>query len=399
MEKNNKEIGNIAKMEKIKIAIVANHCIVGGVETALINLLKNFDFKKYNITLFTNFNSNPCVNEVSDVVKLVDLNKYGIKKSFFAALSRFDLIKAIHIFLNYMILKVSNNCYIQGILSCKHMKFNFKTFDYIIAYKHGWSSTYIAKHAISSDKSIVFIHGALPSLDKGYLKTLCSYDKCFCVSEYLKEYFLEICPEMSDRTEVFHNILNDAEIKEKSLEAVDDVEKEDGYIIVTVGRLSSEKGQVMIPEIAHMLTNNGVQFRWYIVGDGPERVNICNEINKYDVADRVILLGTKSNPYPYMRMCDIYVQTSTSEGWCLTTQEARILHKPCVVSDIPVMHEQFINGVNGIIASGKDAKSIYDGIIKMIGTPGLSEKIIDNLKSTPQNGSSEIQKLYDYINN
>lgn len=398
MEKNNRT-DNIVKGGKIKIAIVASNCFVGGVETGLVYFLNSIDKNLYDITLLTNCLSNPVFKRVPQGINLVNLDDYGLKKSFYNEVFHLNLVKALRILMHYFIIKTSSKWYIQDIYSCKHIKIKSDKYDYIIAYKHAWSSTYIAKHAIYSDKSIVFIHGALLSLDKGYLKTLCSYDKCFCVSEYLKEYFLEICPEMRDRTEVFHNILNDTEIKEKSLEAVDDIKKEDGYIIVTVGRLGSEKGQIMIPEIAHMLTNNGVKFKWYIVGDGPERVNICNEINKYDVADRVILLGTKSNPYPYMRMCDIYVQTSTSEGWCLTTQEARILHKPCVVSDIPVMHEQFINGVNGIIASGKDAKSIYDGIIKMIGTPGLSEKIIDNLKSTPQNGSSEIQKLYDYINN
>ena len=101
--------------------------------------------------------------------------------------------------------------------------------------------------------------------------------------------------------------------------------------------------------------------------------------------------------YPYMKACTIYVQTSTSEGWCLTTQEARILRKPCVVTDIPVMHEQFADGENGIIANGTDAVSLYNGIMRLIKSPDLCNRIIKNLESTPQDGVMELNKLYDFL--
>ena len=113
--------------------------------------------------------------------------------------------------------------------------------------------------------------------------------------------------------------------------------------------------------------------------------------------NNICLLGAKENPYPYINACSIYVQTSTSEGWCLTTQEARILHKPCVVTDIPVMHEQFIDGVNGIIANGTDAVALYEGIMRLLSSQELRERIVNNLKAEPQDGAVEMQKLYDFL--
>ena len=168
-------------------------------------------------------------------------------------------------------------------------------------------------------------------------------------------------------------------------------------LIVTVGRLGTGKGQISIPQTAKMLADSGIDFVWYLVGDGPEREAVEQEIKRLDVGKCVFLLGTKENPYPYIKACTLYVQTSTSEGWCLTTQEARVLHKPCVVTDIPVMHEQFIDGENGIIAKGTDAASLYEGIMRLINSNTLYDNIVKNLEESPQDGAVELQKLYDFF--
>ena len=202
---------------------------------------------------------------------------------------------------------------------------------------------------------------------------------------------------MKEKTDIFHNILNANEIIKKAQEPVAEIDKCGKAAIVTVGRLGQDKGQIVIPETASLLKKSGIDFTWYIVGDGPVRNDIEQGIQKYHMENNICLLGTKENPYPYINACSIYVQTSTSEGWCLTTQEARILHKPCVVTDIPVMHEQFIDGVNGIIANGTDAAALYEGIMRLLSSQELRERIVNNLKAEPQDGAVEMQKLYDFL--
>lgn len=241
------------------------------------------------------------------------------------------------------------------------------------------------------------MHGKMPYLSRYYLKTLCSFDHCFCVSEYIRGYFLQYCPSMAGKTDVFHNILDAKAIIRKAEEAAAELDTSRKVILVSVGRLGQDKGQAVIPETASLLAKNGIDFAWYIVGDGPTRSEIEQGIQTFHMENHVFLLGTKDNPYPYMRACSIYVQTSTSEGWCLTTQEARILHKPCVVTDIPVMHEQFTDGINGIIAKGTDAAALYEGIMRVLTSPELMERMIENLKAEPQDGAVEIQKLYDFL--
>lgn len=383
--------------DKKKIAFVANCCIVGGVETALINLLNVIDTQKYDITLYTNFAGNPVVKSIPTYIKRVDLDEYNIKTVYSRALKEHNYWLVLAILRNYAHFRMTHNRYYKTARLYRHINFRETEYDCVISYKHGLSTTAIVRKAIRSKKLLLWVHGELPTLNRSYEKVLCTYDKCFCVSEYIRTYFLQHCPSMKGKTEVFHNILNAEAIIKKAQEPINDIDTDRKCVLVTVGRLGQDKGQTVIPKTARLLADSGIDFVWYLVGDGPTRGVVEQEIKAHNMEACVYLLGTKENPYPYMKACTIYVQTSTSEGWCLTTQEARILHKPCVVTDIPVMHEQFADGENGIIAKGTDAVSLYNGIMRLIKSPDLCNRIIKNLESIPQDGVMELNKLYDFL--
>ena len=384
-------------MEKKKIAFVANCCIVGGVETALINLLNTFDLEKYDVTLYTNFSGNPVVERIPSEIRCVDLDRYNIKRVYNEAINKHDYITALKLMKNYAMFRLTKDFYNKTAWLYRHIQFNDEKYDCVIAYKYGPSTIVLANESFCASKKVVWAHGDMPYFSKNYIRNLCLFDKCFCVSEYIRGYFLQYCPSMAGKTDVFHNVLDAKVIIRKAEETAAEIDASRKVMLVTVGRLGQDKGQVVIPETASLLEKNGIDFAWYLVGDGPTRSEIEQGIQIFHMENNVFLLGTKDNPYPYMRACSIYVQTSTSEGWCLTTQEARILHKPCVVTDIPVMHEQFKDGINGIIANGTDADALYEGILRLINSPELTERIVDNLKSEPQDGTIEIQKLYDFL--
>ena len=106
---------------------------------------------------------------------------------------------------------------------------------------------------------------------------------------------------MAPKTDIFHNLINAEEIVSKANESVSECFNQYTYTIVTVGRLGTEKGQIMIPKAAKMLTEKGVSFVWYVVGDGIMRGKIENEIRNNEVEGKVILLGEKKNPFPYIK--------------------------------------------------------------------------------------------------
>lgn len=383
--------------EKKKVAFIANCCVVGGVQTALINLLNSFDTEKYDVTIYTNFAGNPVIGRIPDNIRCIDLDEYNIKRVYNKAIGEHDYFTALKLMKNYALFRITKDFYNKTAWLYRHIHFNDEHYDCVIAYNFGTSTIVLTNESFTAPKKVVWAHGDMPYFSNNYIRNLCLFDKCFCVSEYMKNYFVVHCKEMTPKTDIFHNILNANEIIKKAQEPVAEIDKCGKAAIVTVGRLGQEKGQIVIPETASLLKKSGIDFTWYIVGDGPVRNDIEQGIQKYHMENNICLLGTKENPYPYINACSIYVQTSTSEGWCLTTQEARILHKPCVVTDIPVMHEQFIDGVNGIIANGTDAVALYEGIMRLLSSQELRERIVNNLKAEPQDGAVEMQKLYDFL--
>ena len=383
--------------EKKKVAFIANCCVVGGVQTALINLLNSFDTEKYDVTLYTNFAGNPVIGRIPDNIRCIDLDEYNIKRVYNKAIGEHDYFTALKLMKNYALFRITKDFYNKTAWLYRHIHFNDEHYDCVIAYNFGTSTIVLTNESFTAPKKVVWVHEDMPYFSNNYIRNLCLFDKCFCVSEYMKNYFVVHCKEMTPKTDIFHNILNANEIIKKAQEPVAEIDKCGKAAIVTVGRLGQEKGQIVIPETASLLKKSGIDFTWYIVGDGPVRNDIEQGIQKYHMENNICLLGTKENPYPYINACSIYVQTSTSEGWCLTTQEARILHKPCVVTDIPVMHEQFIDGVNGIIANGTDAAALYEGIMRLLSSQELRERIVNNLKAEPQDGAVEMQKLYDFL--
>ena len=153
----------------------------------------------------------------------------------------------------------------------------------------------------------------------------------------------------------------------------------------------------MIPKTARILLDAGYNIHWYLVGDGELREEIEEAIQKYNVQSHVILLGSKMNPYPYIKNCDIYVQPSFSEGYCTTTVEAKILCKPIVTTDAPGMREQFINGENGLIVDSMTPEALAKGIKMLLAHPEVMEKFQDALKKESYDNSKELRKLYDFM--
>ena len=107
-------------------------------------------------------------------------------------------------------------------------------------------------------------------------------------------------------------------------------------------------------------------------------------------------MGVKNNPYPYIKKCDIYVQPSIQEGFGLTVQEAKILAKPIVATDISAFREQITDGENGILTE-RDSESMAKAIAKLIDNKKLIEKLTDNLSSYHFDIENEMEKIYDYV--
>lgn len=180
------------------------------------------------------------------------------------------------------------------------------------------------------------------------------FDKVVCVSEYVKGVFSEIYPEFAKKVVAIHNVINmeDIQAKAKETDNLDERFKTDAYTIVSCGRLDPVKQFNKIPQIASQIKAKTVKaFRWYIIGGGfeDEQKRIEEGIKHYGLEDTVILLGLKTNAYPYIAKADLYVCTSESESFPLVVNEAKALDVPIISNDFPSVHESIEVGVDGYI--------------------------------------------------
>ncbi|MEH7226818.1 glycosyltransferase, partial [Bacillus sp. JJ1566] len=107
-------------------------------------------------------------------------------------------------------------------------------------------------------------------------------------------------------------------------------------------------------------------------------------------------LGTDPNPYPYINQCDIYVQPSRHEGFCITLAEAKCLRKPIVSTNFTGAKEQINNRIDGLIVDVSE-NGIYEGLLELIKNNDLRRTFSQNLSKADFKNDKEIKKLLKLV--
>jgi glycosyltransferase involved in cell wall biosynthesis len=132
------------------------------------------------------------------------------------------------------------------------------------------------------------------------------------------------------------------------------------------------------------------------LGEGPSRKEYEKLIKEDNIQNKFILLGSDPNPYPYIDQCDIYVQPSRHEGYCLTLAEAKCLNKPIVTTNFTGAEEQIINENTGLIVNINEFE-IYNAVKKLIINRDLCMKLSKNLTEENFDSPIEMDKIYSII--
>ncbi len=389
-------------MEKKKVALLLPWLKMGGTNKIAINFMLEL-IEYFDVTLILSQNIGELLSDVPKEVHILIDNIQDFKKMFFNDLSNFDIIHIIKDMSYYLKIKLG----LDNIDNYKYIVERNKyicdtVFDCAISY-HGQSPERLLNllYRVHSKKKIAWIHGEINFPDdkcrrlKKYYQKL---DHIFFVSELTKSSFKRIMDIDNFKSTIYYNPNNKEDVLKKS-ELACDVNFDHDYInLLTVGRISLEKGQDMIPAIAKKLSNKGYLVRWYVIGDGDMRNSLENIVKKYDVEESVTLLGTKTNPYNYMKLCDIYIQPSYTEGYSATICEAGILGKPVICT---------INcGIRERIEPGKDAlfvdasvDSLTEAIESLIVNEDKRNDLAHNISKIDFEGKQEISKFLNFINN
>ena len=379
-------------MKKVLFVIDSLGC--GGAEKSLVSLLPLLNKEKYKIHLW--------ILKRGGVFESLLPNNVIIQSE-----PRYSLLEKIklHIAQSLFSLVLRRNAFLQKhehgaetYWKCVGWAFKVpeENYDVAIAYQQGFP-TYLVATKIDAHKKIAWINADIFSV--GYnpvfnARVYTRFDVIVPVSKRLEEILRTHYSQFFDKFHCVYDIINPNIIKMQALEVHDEpFIKGNTITIVTTGRLALPKNHLLAVKAAKLLRDRGVDYKWLFIGEGSERSKIENLINEYELQNNVLLLGLETNPYPYMARCDVYVQTSSYEGFGLTIAEAKILGKPIVSTNFGVVHDQLKHGENGLIAE-MTPESVSGNIIRLLEDDDLRNHIVANVKKEENTTYiSEVEKV------
>lgn len=216
------------------------------------------------------------------------------------------------------------------------------------------------------------------------------------ISDEVGEKFVETFPALKDKIIPIENILSSRFIRQRAEEESISLDSSPSAInLLTIGRYSPPKKMEEIPAICRRIVDAGLDVKWFIIGFGSTEIEreVRDNAKQEGMSDRVILLGKKENPYPYIKACDIYVQPSRYEGKSITVREAQILCKPVIVTNYPTASSQIQNGVDGVIVQ-MEVDACAQEMAAFIRDKEKQMRIIEYLQTHDYGNESEIEKIY-----
>lgn len=382
---------------KKKILFVLPSFGIGGTTVSVRNLVSVLDKTKYDITVW-------CLNEqgilqwmydsiprikTNFVAQALALLGWREEKNWFRRILAAGIRKLAH----YP--KIRQFLVKQSVSSC----IGNRVFDTVVSCQEGHASYVVS--LINTKNRVAWVRCDYNE----YFKTLHGrkesfyekYNHVVCVAEKTRDNFVKIYPEYDKKTHCIYNpqdsslITSQADIDDHDNRFDIDTDK---IILVSLGRLNKVKRFDQIPSIARKLVDNGLQFVWYVIGDGEEKQTIANEVVKHKVEDYVKMLGGKSNPHFYIKRAYLYVCLSSSEACPRVVNEAKILSTPVVSTDFPTIYEYIEDGVNGRIVRLED---VPKAITEILNNKELYSNIKKEISSFAFDNSNLINQLEEIL--
>lgn len=402
-------------MNKPRIFIAMHYMEIGGAETALVGLLNALDPARVDVDLFLYDHRGEMMQFIPEWVNLLpQIPKYSVlerpivelvKRGFWGiAAARMWAKRISKVAYKRSGSKLENNGGLDKMSKCTTPLLPqispSMTYDLAISFL---TPHRIVAEKVKAKKKIAWIHTDYTRVwvdAEDELKVWQKYDYVASISGDVTNTFLQVFPSLAPKIVEIENILSPTFVRKRAeLEDTDKEFRHEGTItLLSVGRFSDAKNYDNVPDICKRLINETkLNIKWYIIGYGGDEALIRKKIKEAGMEEHVILLGKRSNPYPYIKACDIYVQPSRYEGKSVTVREAQMLCKPVVVTNYPTAPSQIRSGIDGVIVP-MDNEGCANGLAEVICDKPLQERIIAHLKTHDYGNESEVEKIYTLIN-
>ena len=342
---------------KEKIIFITKALWFGGIETALVNLLQYFNYDRYEVTLLVLQADLQMLDRIPEQcrVLIIDRDHRAGKGRPYPYSRLFHITQETanpSAFHRAMLWTVPVIRATENRLFISHVKRTLEGEHFRTAIIFSDVVGEIAVRAVQADRYLMYYHhGAMRRVwhDEAAYKRV---DRVIAVSDSQAASLRRFIPAYAKKIRVIHNIIDINTIRDMGSRQPEEPFDSSGFHIVTVGRISHEKGMDLAVRICRELVEKGNSgIRWWIIGGGPAEQEVRELIAETGMGAYVHMTGMKENPYPYMRSADLYVQPSRFEGYPMTVLEAQILGQPVISTDNPGAAEIITDNVTGILCA------------------------------------------------
>ena len=303
-------------MGKKSILFVIDSLTLGGAEKSLVTLLNLLDYSKYNVDLLLFAQGGAFQKLLPLEVNLLPVPDYYAYNSipwskFGKKIKEIDKMLA-QLRYSVVLRKRKYTHTEKAVLFWKNSRKCFSTmpqqYDVAIAYAQGVPTFFVAEK-VKARKKAAWINVTYIPTGKyfNFIKPMYeSFDVVNAVSEAVASEVQDTFGIPNSKIMIMKDILDvDFAIKMAEMPSEAHVEMAgDGIKILTVGRYAYMKGYDLAIDAAKILLEKGIKFKWYALGEGAIRKELEQQIEKNELKEQFILLGSRNNPYPYFKECD-----------------------------------------------------------------------------------------------
>lgn len=357
--------------KKIKVLFRHRSMEIGGVEKVVLSMMNNLNREKFDLTVCLNINQGELRNDFPPHVKKVYIAEGREDMSKNPVLQKIQLLKR-----KYRLGLAEKNAEVAQNLLRENYDVEIAT-TYSV-YKTVLNSTNKNSRKIAWLHSDLTLEGFDPYREEIFAN-MQQFDYIIYGSKQCKDALDEKFPQVQfPPGEVILNAIPISEIRSKANEFLPD--QEDVPTFISVGRLHFRKGYKTLLEVHKKLLDSGYSHKIKIIGDGEDFDFLVKRIEELNVKKTFLLLGTKMNPYPYVKNSDFYVMPSESEGWPLIIAETLILKKPILATNVGGIPEMIDHNSTGYLVEYSE-DGLYKGMVKFLTDGKLTEKITHNLEN------------------
>lgn len=375
---------------------------LGGAESALLGLLQGLDSDRVAVDLFV-------YDHRGDLFPLIPTDKVMLlpEVEAYSMLERplVEIVKRGHplIALLRLIGKIEANLFKESELVTQQKWVTYAMPQIQPKQEYDLAISFVTPHYFVLDKvkariKIGWIHTdytkILVNVERE-VKMWQRLDHIVSISPEVTKTFLTVFPSLGKKIVEIENIISPDVIHARANEFGAWTEMKGAVRLLSIGRYCEAKNYDNVPDICRRILDAGIDIKWYIIGYGDDSL-IRQRIREAGVEDQVILLGKRTNPYPYIKACDIYVQPSRYEGKSITVREAQILCKPVVVTNYDTAPSQIQDGVDGVIVP-MDNEGCAQGVTSFILDRDKQEQIASYLMAHDYGNEHEVRKIYELI--